>query len=685
MGLRALDQAATAERLERVGVPLAQTAVASALDEVAAAFDKVGAGRVVLKAGGLLHKTDDGGVVLDLVDAESTVAAAERMVARIGERALPLLLQAQASGMELLVGIRRDPTLGAALVVGLGGVATEVHADLARALVPVARERAAALLRRLRCWPLLEGYRGMPGFDVEALIDVMVAVSRLAESDATVVELDLNPVIVAPGDGGALVVDARVVVDDTPPAPARPRFDLDRMLRPQHVAVVGVSDDEHKVGARLFRYLDEHAYSGRLDPVHPSGGQTRGRTRYVSLADVPGSPDLVCVAVPARFVLDVARQAVAKQVGGVIVHSSDFAEVGVEGRAAQDEVVRVLTEGGIPLAGPNDMGIVAPHQELTASISGGLEGELVAGGVGLLTSSGALGSCLATRLMGAGVGLSHWIHAGNEAGLVIADYLEWLVDDPVTTSVGLLLEDLKDGPRFMEAGRRLAAAGKPMFAFNMVRSEKGRQAALSHTGAMVGSYELREEVIREAGMVGVPSLQVLEDALLLTESTPLPAGNRLMVVTFSGGACSIIADEAEAWGVDLPDLGEATCEEVRQHVPSFAAVRNPLDVSYQMLSDPASFERAIAALLANDEFDALLVQFTTNADPYAEHTARAVIAVRERVDVPVYVSRFGGAHLAPRALSVYREAGVPVLDAPDRAGRAVAAVMAGCRAVRASR
>jgi acyl-CoA synthetase (NDP forming) len=679
---RALDPAATADRLERFGVPLAHTAVASRTDEVAAAFDKVGAERVVLKAGGLLHKTDDGGVVLGLADAEGAVAAAEEMVARLGERALPLLLQAQASGVEMLVGLRRDPAVGAAVVVGLGGVATEVHADLARALVPVDRTKAAALLRRLRSWPLLDGYRGMPGADVEALVEVIVAVSRLAEGDERVAELDLNPVMVAPGTGGALAVDARIVVDDAPPPAPRPRFDLDRMLRPRHVAVVGVSDDEHKVGARLFRYLDQHAYSGRLDPVHPSGGEARGRTRYASLADVPGSPDLVCIAVPARAVLGVARQAVEKRVGGVIVHSSDFAEVGAEGRAAQDEVVRVLTQGGIPLAGPNDMGIVAPHQELTASISGGLEGELVAGGVGLLTSSGALGSCLATRLMGAGVGLSHWIHAGNEAGLVIADYLEWLVDDAVTTMVGLLLEDIKDGPRFVEAGRRFAAVGKPMYAYNMVRSEKGRQAALSHTGAMVGSFELREEVIRAAGMVSVPSLQVLEDALLLTSSAPLPAGNRLMVVTFSGGACSIIADEAEAWGVQLPDLDAATRDEVRRHVPSFAAVRNPLDVSYQMLSDPASFERAIAALLANDEFDAVLVQFTTNADPYAEHTARAVTSVRGSVDVPVYVSRYGGAHLAPRALEVYREAGIPVLDAPDRAARAVSAVMAAGRAVR---
>ncbi|MPZ89668.1 MAG: hypothetical protein GEU81_16730, partial [Nitriliruptorales bacterium] len=336
----------------------------------------------------------------------------------------------------------------------------------------------------------------------------------------------------------------------------------------------------------------------------------------------------------------------------------------------------VCIEGGVPLAGPNNMGIVAPARNLAASISGGLEmSELVPGTIALLTSSGALGSCLATRLMGAGVGLSYWAHVGNEADLIIADFLEWLVTDPGTGAVGLLLEDIKDGPRFVEAGRAMAEAGKPMFAFNMVRSEKGRQAALSHTGAMVGSYDLREEVLRAARMVSVPSLRVLEDALLLASSGDLPRGNRLVVVTFSGGACTIIADEAERSGVELPDLSLPTRERVRQYVPSFAAVRNPLDVSYQMLSDPENFEHAVSALLAAGEFDAALVQFTTNADPYAVRSAQAVINVRNAVDVPVYVSRFGGAQLAPRALKVYEEAGIPVLDAPDRAAHAVSVVM----------
>ncbi|WNV74185.1 acetate--CoA ligase family protein [Geodermatophilus sp. DSM 44513] len=680
---QALPPAQVAALLGSAGVSLARSASVDDVAGVGAAFAELGAAPVVLKAGGLLHKTDAGGVVLGLRSAAAVVDTAEDMVARLGPQAYPLVLQEQVRGLEILVGARRDPQLGAAVVVGLGGVATEVHDDIVTTMAPLDRDEARAALRQLRAWPLLDGFRGEPGRDLEALVDTVVAVSRLVEQDEAIVELDLNPVMVGHAGQGVAVVDARVIRTDEPPPAERASYDLDRMLRPRHVVVVGVSDDPHKVGARLFRYLDDHGFPGRLDAVHPSGGEVRGRRRHTSLAEVEGSPDLVCITVPGRHVLDVARQAVDKQVGGVIVHSSDFAEVGEEGRAAQEELARVLREGGVPLAGPNDMGVVAPFRRLTASISGGLEEDLVQGGVALLSSSGALGSCLGTRLMGERVGLSYWIHAGNEADLVIADYLEWLARDEDTRSVALLLEDVKDGSRFIAAGRRMAAAGKPMFAYNAVRSDRGRAAALSHTGAMVGSFAVREAVVRAAGMVSVPSLRVLEDAVALAALEPLPAGDRLVAVTFSGGACSIIADEGEAAGIQLPELSEATREAVRPHLPSYAAVRNPLDCSYQMITQPDAFEELITALTERGEYDALLLQFTTNADPYAAKIAEKVVAMRDRLDIPLYVSRYGGAQLAPQALEVYRDNAVHVLDAPDRATLAVAAVMAGARALRA--
>ena len=671
-----LDAVTAEQRLRDVGVPTVRTAVVDTRAGIAAAAADLGPGPIVLKAGGLVHKTGEGGVVLDLVGVDAVVAAAEEMESRIGARALPFVLQQQVTGEEILVGVRRDPELGAAIIVGMGGVETELHHDITHGLVPVTAEQAESMLRSLRVWPLLDGFRGRPKRDVAALVEVVTAVSRLVESDPSIVEMDLNPVLVGDAGQGCVAVDVRIVVDEASTGRReRPRLDLTRMMEPKHIAVVGVSDDPHKVGSRLFRYLVDHRFPGQLDPVNPSGGEIAGRTRYASLADVPGSPDLVCISVPARFVPGVLDEAIAKGVGGVIVHSSDFAEVGEEGRAAQRAIAEKAQDAGIPLIGPNCMGIVAPHLDLAASISGGMESGLVPGNVALLTSSGALGSCLASRLLGSGIGLSRWVHAGNEADRTIADYLEWLASDENTRTVGLLLEDIKDGPRFIEAARRIIAAGKPVFAYSMARSDMGREAALSHTGAMVGSFAMREAVLRAAGVVSVPSLRALEDALMLASTTKMPKGKRFVAVTLSGGACSIIADEAEVGGIELPAIDPETAAKVAEFVPDYAAVRNPLDCSYQMLASPENFEHTLNALVDSGLYDALLLQFTTNADPYAARLAEAVINVRDRVDIPVYVSRFGGEQLAPKALAVYRAAGIPVMDAPDRATQALAAIM----------
>lgn len=662
--------------LETAAVPHVRTISVQDPRDLADAFVELETERVVLKAGGLLHKTDEGGVVLGLNSVEELQRAARDLDVRLGVQALPFLVQPQVEGVELLVGLRREPGLGCAIVVGAGGVLTEIHADITERLVPVGAAVAREMLEELRSWPLLNGFRGAPPCDVGALIEVIVAISELAERQQEIVELDLNPVMVGAEGEGCRVVDARAIADDAVMPSVRDRLDLDRMLRPEHVVVVGVSDDEHKVGARLFRYLVEHDFAGRLDAIHPSGGSVQGRARLAELRDVDGSPDLVLVAVPAAQVPEVARQAVEVGAGGVLVHSSGFAETGTEGRSLQDDVARILSEAGIPLAGPNNMGIVVPSRRLAASISGGLElTGLVPGRVALMTCSGALGSCVATRLMAAGVGLSHWIHAGNEADRVVADYLEWLVDDEATGAVGLIVEDIKDASRFIAAGRALSAAGKPVFAYNMVRSEKGRAAALSHTGALVGSLRIRQHVLASARMTEVPTLRVLEDVMLLGAADRLPRGPRLAVVTFSGGASTVIADELDRWGIVLDDLSPETAAAVQAKLPSFAAVHNPLDVSYQVISQPEAFRDAMTVLLTDGAYDAALVQFTTNADPYAEHTAKAALAVREAVDVPVYLSRYGADAIAPRAVEVYREAGVSVLDAPDRAAQAVAALL----------
>ena len=660
--------------LRAASVPFEPVALAQSAAAAASAAD--GPGPWVVKAGGLVHKSDRGGVVTGQVDAAAVAAAATVLLERLGEDALPLMVQRERRGTEMLVGLRREPGVGAVVVVGLGGVHAEVLDDTVQLLVPSSPADIRAGLARLRGWPLLVGHRGGPALDVDGLVKLVVAVCGLAEQHPELLELDLNPVLVAEAGRGVVAVDARMLAVDAVPPIRRPAPDLRRALDPRHVVVVGVSDDATKIGSRIHENLRRHGFDGRLEAVNPGGGSSSGRPRLRGLSELDTAPDLVSVAVPAAHVLEVARDAVAVGAGALVVHGSGFAETGARGRELQGDLEAIAIDAGIPLFGPNSMGLVRPSRGLAVSLSGTLSRpDLPAGGISLVSTSGALSSSLASRLWERGGGIASWLALGNEAGVDVGAAVEWLVDDPETTTLGLLLERIVDGPRLLAALRAHAERGRPVFVYATARTESGRAAVRSHTGAMVGGHAVRRALTDAGGAVSLERLLDLEDALLQTERTPVPAGLRLGVITGSGGACAIIADTAMETGVELPPFPDAAAADIVTSLPPFAEVANPLDVTAQVFNHPADFGAVVDAAAGCGAFDALLVQFTTNADPAAAVTAEQVIAARARADVPIYVSRYGAPDIAPDGMQRYRDAGVPVMDAPDHALRVVAAIM----------
>ena len=273
---------------------------------------------------------------------------------------LPFVIQQQYAGHEILLGIRRDPALGAAVVVGSGGTRAEIERDFAIGMAPLDARQAGALLARLRVYPVLQGYRGSAPADLEALTQAIVGLSALGLADDTIAELDVNPLLAGPAGRGCVAVDGRLVncAAPVPPDPAV-RYDLRPLFEPAHIVIVGASDDESKAGARILAGLQRHGYAGTVDLVHPAGGQLHGKVRHTSLNQVPGQPDLVSIAVPARLVPDVVHDAVARKVGAIVIHSSGFAEQSAAGAVAQHGLAGIAPARGVPLAGPNCMGIVS--------------------------------------------------------------------------------------------------------------------------------------------------------------------------------------------------------------------------------------------------------------------------------------------------------------------------------------
>jgi acyl-CoA synthetase (NDP forming) len=682
---RLLDPAATYEILRRYGVPLVPQRVVATAQEAVRAADELGY-PVVLKAvvPDLVHKSDAGAVCLNLRSGEEVDAAARDLAARFPELAGLLVQPLAAPGLELIVGARRDPAFGPVVLVGLGGVWVEALGDVALRLAPVDRGAAEAMLGELRGARLLDRFRGARPVDRAAIAGVIVAVSRLAAGEPELAELDLNPVFARPD--GALAVDARLLwgaAAPTPKAIPAPLAAVQRLLKPQSIVVVGASRTRAKQGGRLFHYLIKHGFAGQLYAVNPDASEVMGKPCFPSVADLPEVPDLACVMVPAGAVTGVLEECGAKGIGAAIVYTAGFAEVGEAGREEQARLLAIARQHGIRLCGPNTAGVVNVAASTCAAFGMAFEVErMPPGEIAFLTQSGALGGSLLSRAWTQGIGFSHWVCTGNEADLTLSDYLAALVEDPATRVIAVFMEAARDPAGFLAACRRARELRKPIVVYKTGASEAGQRAVQSHTGSLAGDDAVYDAAFRAHGVIRVHDLQSLVDAAVALAWQPLPRGRRLGVVSASGGACSVIADECARHGLALPALAGATERRVREIIPPFGASQNPIDVTMEITVNPGMVGQVTALLLAEETIDAVLVMMTTNADPPALEVARGVAHAAEGSGKPVIVARTGAEFLAPDSVAFYQAARIPLFPMPDRAVRALRAMAdyAGCGA-----
>ncbi|HUZ01522.1 MAG TPA: acetate--CoA ligase family protein [Thermomicrobiaceae bacterium] len=674
-----LDPAAADDLLRRYDIStlpqrLAATPAAAGIAATELGFP------VALKAeaASLLHKSDAGGVRLGLASGDDVVAEAEAMARRISGLT-GFLVQAMAPpGLELIVGARRDPLFGPLVLVGLGGVWVEVLGDVARRLAPVDHAEALAMLDELRSARLLAGYRGAPPVDRQALAQIIMAVGQLMVDEPGLVEVDLNPVIAGPG--GGVVVDARLL--QRPPTPCRPLIPAPieafrRLMNPASIVVVGASPTRAKQGGRLFHYLIKHGFSGPLYAVNPNATEVMGRPCYPSVSDLPEVPDLACLMVPADAVPGVLEECGAKGIRSAVVYTAGFAEVDDAGRAKQDELVAIARAYGIRLCGPNTAGIVNVAARTCAAFGMAFEAErMPPGEIAFLTQSGALGSSLLSRSWDQGIGFSHWVCTGNEADLTLSDYLAALVEDPATRVVAIFMETLRDPDRFAAACRRARELGKPIVVYKTGTSEAGQRAVLSHTASLAGDDAVYDAFFRAHGVIRVHDLQGLVDAALALAWQPAPRGPRIGVVSASGGACSVVADECARHGLELPALSDDARQRIQAVIPPFGVSQNPVDVTMQITVNPGMVGQVAEVMLGEDTVDALLVLMTTNADPPALEVAKGVVRAASSATKPVIVVRVGAESLAPESVPYYRASRVPLFPMPDRAVRALRAMVA---------
>jgi len=381
---------------------------------------------------------------------------------------------------------------------------------------------------------------------------------------------------------------------------------LDCLFRPRSIAVIGASSDPRKIGGRPLAYMRRGGLQTPVYPINPGQTEIQGYKAYPALTAVGHPVDLVIVAVSAAQVSSAVDEALACRAGAIIVFSSGFAELGDEGRREQDLIAARCAAAGVPLVGPNCIGVFSAASGMYATFMTALEHELFdPGSVGIVSQSGAIGSYLYGLAGDRGVRFSHFVATGNESGVDVADCIEWMAQDPDTRVIMAYLEGARDGARLRRALQRARAQGKPAIVMKVGRTEQGAAAAASHTGSLAGADTMYDAVLRECGAWRADTLEEMVDLAYACSVSPLPRGGRLGVITTSGGVGVISADAAARGGLVLPPLSVQDQAEIRAIVP-FSSPINPVDTTAQVVGDRTLFTRILERVVGSEGFDSVL-------------------------------------------------------------------------------
>lgn len=441
-------------------------------------------------------------------------------------------------------------------------------------------------------------------------------------------------------------------------------FDLQPLLNPKSVAILGASQDTTKLVGKPIVFLRQHKYKGKIFPVNPKYREIAGLPCYASLKEVPGEIEAVIIGLPAEAVLEALKECVAKKVKAVIVFASGFAEIGGRGREMQEEIKNLALQAGIILCGPNCQGVVNLHEGATLSFTPALERKnLLAGKIAFVTQSGAMGGSLFSNAMQNEIGFSYWISSGNEALLESADYIRYLANDPRTTVILNYSEGFRDAKKFMEAAQAARLLKKPLVVLRVGLTPAGKKAARAHTGVESDSEAEIENLFQQLGIIRVDDGdELLEMGNVLAQGRT-PKGKRVGILSTSGGAGALIADQCELAGLKVPEIWGTTREEYTRLLPYFGSTLNPVDVtamfSQAMAKDPEHFKKLLYPLIKDKNIDSLILMITMATGERAVKMAKDIVQVYQETDKPIVVSWIAG-NLAEDAYQVLKKAGVPL-------------------------
>ena len=461
-----------------------------------------------------------------------------------------------------------------------------------------------------------------------------------------------------------------------------------RLMRPRSVAIVGMSSKPGSAGHMILGNLTLNNFGGDIHLVGRSGGEIEGRRVLASVDDLPEGVDLAIFTLPAVGVRDALAACVRRKTGSAVVFASGFAEAG--DRAAQDEIAAVAHAGGVALLGPNCLGFTNSVDGLRINFVGAAPMAKIDIGrdpaVAIISQSGGLMAHIRLALEARNLQVSYSVSTGNEAGLGLADFIDFFTGDSTTGAIIVYVEEVRQPAEFLAAASRARAAGKPVLMMHPGRGERAKMAVSSHTGALAGDYAVMRTLVTHAGIALLETLDELIDTAEILARFPRPPSKGPAVLTFSGAFCAIAHDFCDDLGLDVPPLSPATEAMLATQLPAFAPPHNPLDLTTQPVFQPELMRIGPQALLNDDALGSLVISIPTGTPKHAMLYLQGLIEAMKGSTKPVVFSILGDQSPLPGDFAaLVRERRIILSRSADRSLRAMARATFYARAIERAR
>jgi acetate---CoA ligase (ADP-forming) len=451
---------------------------------------------------------------------------------------------------------------------------------------------------------------------------------------------------------------------------------IERLLRPRSVAVVGASSTPGALGASVIANLERMGFGGEIYLINPKRDSIGERRCLPSVAELPMGVDVAVLAIPRSAVIGTVRELVNRQVGAAIIFSAGFAEGGEAGLADQRELARIATDSGMVIEGPNCLGLVNYVDGIALTF---VETPAIAlgnrPGVGIVSQSGAMAAVVGVTLTAKAVGISYSISTGNEAASGVEDYVEYLLGDANTRVIGLIVEQFRQARRFLALAQRAQRAGKAVVLLHPGRSAAARDSAATHTGALAGDYQVMRTLVERQGVLLTETLEEFSDLLELAARFPSFPVRGPAVLTESGAFKALTLDLCEQVGLELPQITDYSAPLLRAALPNFVPASNPVDLTAQGLVDPDLYRRALSALLQDDRFGSVIFGIIQTDPKTCQLKFPAIIAAVAQLKPKkpvIFAGLDDGAEVPAHYIAQLRALNVPYFPSADRAYRAMA-------------